>query len=350
MAKAKTSPTTLQSALKELEDQFGSSSIFTIGDDRMAPDYLSSGSYALDLALGGGWSRGTIVELYGVPGGGKSGLAMSTVAQAQKEGGECFLLDVERAMNQEFATRCGVDLDKVHMSRPTFGEETFQYIEKLLRSEAFSVIVIDSIAAMTPLAEFKGDYTDATIGAHARMMGQGLRKLGSVMSETSSKTVVIFINQMRANIGGYGNQPQSTTTGGKAVPFFANTRCDVRKTTAVKRGSAENAEVIGHSVEVKIVKNRQGSPNKVAGFDIIYGDTPISGLSNESSVIDLGKKFGFIEDKSGWHTNTLTGEKFAHGRLKAIEKLRQDPAQMNALKAAITAEFKPIVGASEELA
>ena len=342
--------TSLQAALAEIEKKHGSGSVFTLGDISMITERVPSGNLSLDLALGGGWSKGSVCELYGASGGGKTALAMSLISQAQQADGECAFLDVEGGLNQEFAARCGVDIDRLHVELPYYGEQVFESAEIMVESGAFAVIVVDSIAAMAPLSEISGDFTDQHIGGQARMMGHGLRKLNATMNKTRSKTIVMFINQIRGLINGGGPfAPKTTTSGGRATPFFASTRCEVSRIGAVKRGTGTTAEILGHEVRVKIKKNRADRPDAEAFFDILYGTGPDAGISNASSIVKLGKKLGIMAaDKQGWHTNTLTGEKLAHGYLATISYLNEHPEEASALTAAITEAYDPSVAPAED--
>jgi recombination protein RecA len=326
----------LDDAIAKIEKDYGKGSIFMLGDPsaEMETERVSSGIFGLDVALGGGFGKGTLVELYGAPGGGKSSLSLKLIASAQAQGGKCVFIDAEHAMNIDFAQSCGVDTDDLVFTQPATGEQAFTTIETFARVPEVSVIVVDSVPALVPKASAAGDYGDAHVGLRARMISQGIEKIQSVYNETKTDAILVFINQIRDKIGAMAFGPTTTTPGGHALRHAYHTRCEVTRIGSVKQGSGSDAQVIGQEVRVHITKNKLYRPYVKTEFDIIYD----SGLTDESSVLKLAKKQGVITaDKQGWHTNTLTGEKFAHGYLKALNFLAENPEELAALKAEMAA-------------
>jgi recombination protein RecA len=286
---------------------------------------------ALDMALGiGGLPRGRIVEIYGPESSGKSTLALHVVAEAQRNGGICAYIDAEHAMDPVYATAIGVNIDDLLISQPDTGEQALEIADMLIRSGALDVIVVDSVAALTPRAEIEGDMGDAHVGLQARLMSQALRKLTGTLSK--SDTIALFINQLREKIGiSYGNP--EVTPGGRALKFYASVRLDIRRVEAIKDG----ADVIGSRTRVKVVKNKCSSPFKVAEFDIMYG----TGISREGSLLDVGVELGFIKKSGAWFT--YEGEQLGQGRENAKQFLRETPELMIELNEKIRSQLAAVV-------
>lgn len=325
MAKSrKNSP--LDEALASIRKDYGDTSLVLLGDDpSMDVERISSGNAALDIALFGGYGRGCIVELFGAPSAGKSSLAMLLAAQVQSRGGTVAYLDVEHGMNKDLAIACGVDIDQLLFSQPGTGEETLEICERLM-VPGMELIVVDSVAAMTPRAEIEGDHGDAHVALQARLMSQGLRKLTSSLSHG---IIVLFINQVRQTIGSMPFGPQTTTSGGRALPYYASIRCEVVKGKQIKRGE----EVLGHEVKVKVVKNRFGAPHRTAEFDLLYD----RGISNASGVVKLAEKAGLLIKSGNWYTDTLTGEKVGNGYLATVDYYDDNTEQLQRLVEALNA-------------
>jgi recombination protein RecA len=293
----------LEMALSQIEKQFGKGSIMRMGEaPQLTIESISTGAMALDLALGvGGLPRGRIVEVYGPESSGKSTLAMRVVAEAQRTGGKCAYIDAEHAMDPIYAQAIGVDIDELLIAQPDTGEQGLEIADMLIRSGSLDVIVIDSVAALTPRAEIEGDMGDSHVGLQARLMSQALRKITGTLSR--SNTIAIFINQLREKIGVMYGSPE-VTTGGKALKFYASVRLDIRKIEAIKEG----AEVIGSRTRVKVVKNKCAPPFRQAEFDIMYG----TGISREGSLLDVGVELGLIKKSGSWYT--YEGEQLGQGR------------------------------------
>ncbi len=307
----------LDVALSQIEKQFGKGSVMRMGENlNMGIESIPTGAMALDMALGiGGLPRGRIVEVYGPESSGKSTLAMHVVAEAQRNGGICAYIDAEHAMDPVYATAIGVNIDDLLISQPDTGEQALEIADMLIRSGALDVIVVDSVAALTPRAEIEGDMGDAHVGLQARLMSQALRKLTGTLSK--SDTIALFINQLREKIGiSYGNP--EVTPGGRALKFYSSVRLDIRRVEAIKDG----ADVIGSRTRVKVVKNKCSSPFKVAVFDIMYG----TGISREGSLLDVGVELGFIKKSGAWFT--YEGEQLGQGRENAKQFLRETPELM----------------------
>ena len=302
----------LSAALAQIEKQFGKGSIMRMGDKGMSEDIdvVSTGSLGLDLALGvGGLPRGRIVEIYGPESSGKTTLALHVVAQMQKTGGTCAYIDAEHALDIQYAQRLGVDLADLLISQPDTGEQALEICDALVRSGSVDMVVIDSVAALTPQAEIEGEMGEALPGLQARLMSQALRKLTSSIKRTN--TLVVFINQIRMKIGvSYGNP--ETTTGGNALKFYSSVRLDIRRVGAIKKGD----EVIGSDTKVKVVKNKVAPPFKTAQFDILYGD----GISHEGEVIDMAVELNLMQKSGAWYS--YQGNKIGQGRDNAREYLK----------------------------
>src|SRR5271169_1819487 len=307
----------LDTALTAIEKQFGKGSIMRLGENvHMQIDSIPTGALALDLALGiGGLPRGRIVEIYGPESSGKSTLATHVVAEAQRNGGICAYVDAEHAMDPVYAKAIGVNIDDLLISQPDTGEQALEISDMLIRSGALDVLVIDSVAALTPRAEIEGEMGDSHVGLQARLMSQALRKLTGTLSKTD--TIAIFINQLREKIGVLYGSPE-VTPGGRALKFYASVRLDIRRVEQIKDG----AEVIGSRTRVKVVKNKCSSPFKQAEFDIMYG----KGISREGSLLDVGVELGFVKKSGAWFT--YEGEQLGKGRENVKGFLTENPQLM----------------------
>ena len=305
----------LDAALSQIEKAFGKGSIMRMGQDNAHADIegISTGSLGLDMALGiGGLPRGRIVEIYGPESSGKTTLALSVIAQAQKKGGTCAFIDAEHALDPSYAKKIGVDLENLLISQPDAGEQALEIADTLVRSGAIDVLVVDSVAALVPKAELEGEMGDSHMGLQARLMSQALRKLTSTIAR--SNTLVIFINQIRMKIGVMFGNPE-TTTGGNALKFYASVRIDIRSIGKIK----DKEDIIGSQTRVKIVKNKVAPPFKVVDFDIMYGE----GISKTGELIDLGVKANVIEKSSAWFA--YNGQKIGQGRENAKTFLKEHP-------------------------
>jgi recombination protein RecA len=307
----------LEMALAGIDKQFGKGSVMRMGEKTtLAIETVSTGALALDLALGiGGLPRGRIVEVYGPESSGKSTLAMHVVAEAQRNGGICAYVDAEHAMDPVYARAIGVDIDQLLISQPDTGEQALEITDMLIRSGALDVVVIDSVAALTPRAEIEGEMGDSHVGLQARLMSQALRKLTGTLNKTN--TIAIFINQLREKIGVMFGSPE-TTPGGRALKFYSSVRLDIRRIESIKDG----AEVVGSRTRVKVVKNKVAPPFKQAEFDIMYG----KGISREGSLLDLGVEMGIIKKSGAWFT--YEGEQLGQGRENAKNYLQANPEIM----------------------
>ena len=293
----------LETVLSQLEKRFGSGAVMKLGDNaKMTVEHISTGSLALDMALGiGGLPKGRITEMYGPESSGKTTLALHAVAEAQKAGGQAAFIDLEHALDPVYAEALGVDINNLLVSQPDSGEQALEIAESLIRSGAIDIIVVDSVAALVPKAEIEGDMGDSMPGLQARLMSQAMRKLSSVISK--SNCVAIFINQLREKIGVmYGSN--ETTTGGRALKFYASVRIDIRRIETLKSGS----EMIGSRTRAKVVKNKVAPPFREAEFDIMYG----KGISHEGELIDMGLKTGVVERMGAWYS--YNGEKLGQGK------------------------------------
>ena len=318
----------LDAALSQIEKAFGKGSIMRLGQDNAHADIeaISTGSLGLDLALGiGGMPRGRIVEIYGPESSGKTTLALSVIAQAQKKGGTCAFIDAEHALDPSYAKKIGVDIENLLISQPDAGEQALEITDTLVRSGAVDVLVVDSVAALVPKAELEGEMGDSHMGLQARLMSQALRKLTSTVSR--SNTLIIFINQIRMKIGVMFGNPE-TTTGGNALKFYASIRMDIRRVGAIK----DKDDVIGSQTRVKIVKNKVAPPFKTVDFDIMYGE----GISKVGELIDLGVKAGIVEKAGAWFS--YNGEKLGQGRENAKQVLRENPALADEIERKIRAD------------
>ncbi len=317
----------LESALAQIERNFGKGSIMKLGQDSpaMEVEAISTGSIGLDIALGiGGLPKGRIIEVYGPESSGKTTLALHVVAEEQKKGGTCAFVDAEHAFDPNYARKLGVNLDDLLISQPDAGEQALEITETLVRSGAVSVVVVDSVAALTPRSELEGDMGDAQVGAQARLMSQAMRKLTGAISR--SHCMVIFINQIRMKIGVMFGSPE-TTTGGNALKFYSSVRLDIRRIGSIK----ERDEVTGNQTRVKIVKNKVAPPFKQVEFDIMYGE----GISKTGEVIDLGVKAGIVEKSGSWYS--YGDERIGQGRENAKQYLRDNPETMSEIEDKIRA-------------
>ncbi|GAA2091038.1 recombinase RecA [Actinomadura alba] len=304
----------LETALAQIERQFGKGSVMRLGDEGRVPvEVIPTGSISLDVALGiGGLPRGRVIEIYGPEGSGKTSIALHAVANAQKKGGIAAFVDAEHALDPEYAKRLGVDTDALLVSQPDTGEQALEITDMLIRSGAVDIVVIDSVAALVPRAEIEGEMGDSHVGLQARLMSQALRKLTGAISST--KTTCIFINQLREKIGVMFGSPE-TTTGGRALKFYASVRLDVRRIETLKDGT----EAVGNRVRVKVVKNKMAPPFRVADMDLIYGH----GFSREGGLIDLGVEQGFVRKSGAWYT--YEGDQLGQGKENARNFLKANP-------------------------
>ncbi|EOD4834785.1 recombinase RecA [Campylobacter upsaliensis] len=315
----------LDAALKSLDKAFGKGTILRLGDKEIEQiDSIGTGSVGLDLALGiGGVPKGRIIEIYGPESSGKTTLTLHIIAECQKAGGVCAFIDAEHALDVKYAKNLGVDTDNLYISQPDFGEQALEIVETIARSGAIDLIVVDSVAALTPKAEIDGDMGDQHVGLQARLMSQALRKLTGIVHKMN--TTVIFINQIRMKIGAMGYGTPETTTGGNALKFYASVRLDVRKVATLK----QNEEPIGNRVKVKVVKNKVAPPFRVAEFDVMYGE----GLSREGELIDYGVKLDIIDKSGAWFS--YKDKKLGQGRENSKAFLRENPELADEITKAI---------------
>lgn len=315
----------LDAALKSLDKAFGKGTILRLGDKEIEQiDSISTGSVGLDLALGiGGVPKGRIIEIYGPESSGKTTLTLHIIAECQKAGGVCAFIDAEHALDVKYAKNLGVDTDNLYISQPDFGEQALEIVETIARSGAIDLIVVDSVAALTPKAEIDGDMGDQHVGLQARLMSQALRKLTGIVHKMN--TTVVFINQIRMKIGAMGYGTPETTTGGNALKFYASVRLDVRKVATLK----QNEEPIGNRVKVKVVKNKVAPPFRVAEFDVMYGE----GLSREGELIDYGVKLDIIDKSGAWFS--YKDKKLGQGRENSKAFLKENPKLADEITKAI---------------
>jgi recombination protein RecA len=300
-------------ALEQIEKSYGKGSIMLLdGAHKVDVETITTGSISLDIALGGGVPRGRIIEIYGPESSGKTTLTLHIVAEIQKTGGVAAFIDAEHALDPAYASKLGVNIDKLLVSQPDSGEQALEIVDTLVRSNAVDIIVVDSVAALVPQAEIEGDMGDSHMGLQARLMSQALRKLTAIISK--SKCTVIFINQLRMKIGVMFGNPE-TTTGGNALKFYASVRMDIRRTSQIKSGD----DVIGNRTRVKVVKNKVAPPFREAEFDIMYGE----GISREGDVLDLATTKNLVEKAGAWYA--YKGEKIGQGREAAKQHLREHP-------------------------
>jgi recombination protein RecA len=317
----------LAAALGQIEKQFGKGSVMRLGDHDIARDIqaVSTGSLGLDIALGvGGLPRGRVVEIYGPESSGKTTLTLQVIAEMQKMGGTAAFIDAEHALDPNYAQKLGVDVDNLLVSQPDTGEQALEIADMLVRSGSVDVVVVDSVAALTPKAEIEGEMGDSHMGLQARLMSQALRKLTANIKRTN--TLVIFINQIRMKIGVMFGNPE-TTTGGNALKFYASVRLDIRRIGAIKKGD----EIVGNETKVKVVKNKVSPPFKEAFFDILYGP----GISREGEIIELGVAHKFVDKSGAWYA--YNGEKIGQGKDNAREFLKEHPEIAHEIEAKIRA-------------
>ena len=327
----------LEMALGQIEKQYGKGSVMKMGEkSSMDVETIPTGALSLDIALGvGGLPRGRVVEIFGPESSGKSTLAMHVVAEAQRNGGICAYIDAEHAMDPLYASRIGVDVDELLISQPDTGEQALEIADMLIRSGALDVVVIDSVAALTPRAEIEGEMGDTHVGLQARLMSQALRKLTANLNQ--SKTICIFINQLREKIGVMFGSPE-TTPGGRALKFYSSVRLDIRRIEAIKDG----VEVVGNRTRVKVVKNKMAAPFRQAEFDIMYG----RGISREGTALDLAVDLGIVKKSGAWYT--YEGEQLGQGRENAKNFLFENPEVMVEISDRILVETGIAGGAEEE--
>ncbi|HHF7344937.1 recombinase RecA [Legionella feeleii] len=332
----------LSAALAQIERQFGKGSVMRMGDNNAVRDIeaISTGSLGLDIALGiGGLPKGRVVEIYGPESSGKTTLTLQVIAECQKKGGTAAFVDAEHALDPSYAAKLGVNVDELLVSQPDTGEQALEITDMLVRSAAVDVIIVDSVAALTPKAEIEGEMGDTHVGLQARLMSQALRKLTANIKR--SNTLVIFINQIRMKIGVMFGNPE-TTTGGNALKFYASVRLDIRRVGSIKKGE----EVLGSETRVKVVKNKVAPPFKTTDFDILYNE----GISRESEIINLGSQLGLIEKSGAWYS--YKGEKIGQGKDNVRLYLKENPQIAATLEQQIRAELltkKPPVEEFEEV-
>ena len=305
----------LADAFKTIEKAYGKGSIMKLGDQALEKiDVIPSGSIALDVALGaGGYPKGRIIEIYGPESSGKTTFALHAIAEAQKNGGYAAFIDAEHAFDPSYAKALGVDIDNLILSQPDNGEQALEIVEALVRSDAIDIIVIDSVAALVPKAEIEGDMGSSYIGLQARLMSQAMRKLAGIINKT--KTVAIFINQIRENVGVLFGSPE-TTSGGRALKFYATIRLDIRKVDQIKQGT----EAVGNLVRVKVVKNKVAPPFKTAEIDLIYG----KGISREGEILDIASSLDIVDKSGAWFS--YNGERLGQGRENVKQLLKENQA------------------------
>ncbi len=319
----------LSAALLQIKRQFGEGAVMRMGDASAVRDIqvISTGSLGLDMALGiGGLPRGRVIEIYGPESSGKTTLTLQVIAECQKQGGTAAFIDAEHALDPSYAEKLGVKVKDLLVSQPDTGEQALEIMDMLVRSSGVDVVIIDSVAALTPRAEIEGDMGDSHMGLQARLMSQALRKLTANIKK--SNTLVIFINQIRMKIGVMFGNPE-TTTGGNALKFYASVRLDIRRTGSIKKGE----EVIGSETKVKVVKNKVAPPFKVAEFDILYG----TGISRESELIVLGVQMGFVDKAGAWYS--YNGQKIGQGKDNSCQFLKENPKIAQAIEASIREKF-----------
>lgn len=320
----------LDTALAQIERQFGKGAVMKMGErGTQVVEVIPTGSIALDIALGiGGLPRGRVVEIYGPESSGKTTLALHAIANAQKGGGIAAFIDAEHAFDAEYAKKLGVDIDALLVSQPDTGEQALEIMDMLIRSGALDIVVVDSVAALVPRAEIEGEMGDSHMGLQARLMSQALRKITGALHQ--SKTTAIFINQLREKIGVFFGSPE-TTTGGKALKFYASIRLDIRRIETLKDGQ----EAVGNRTRVKVVKNKMAPPFKQAEFDILYG----VGISREGSLLDLGVDIGIVKKSGSWYT--YDGDQLGQGKENSRNFLLDNPDLANDIESKIRAHYAP---------
>jgi recombination protein RecA len=327
----------LDAALSQIERQFGKGSVMRMGDETAMRgiESISTGSLGLDVALGiGGLPKGRVVEIYGPESSGKTTLTLQVIAECQKQGGTAAFVDAEHALDPGYAEKLGVNVNELLVSQPDTGEQALEIADMLVRSNAVDVVIVDSVAALTPKAEIEGDMGDHHVGLQARLMSQALRKLTANIKR--SNTLVVFINQIRMKIGVMFGNPE-TTTGGNALKFYSSVRLDIRRTGAIKKGD----EILGNETRVKVVKNKVAPPFKLAEFDILYGE----GISRESEIISLGVKLGLIEKSGAWYS--YNKDRIGQGKENVRVYLKENSSIANDLEHQIRCELLPDVKVAE---
>ena len=321
----------LEAAMSQIEKQFGKGSVMKLGEFKaMEIEAIPTGALSLDIALGiGGVPRGRIIEVFGPESSGKTTLALHIVAEAQKMGGEAAFIDAEHALDPVYAKKLGVDIDNLIVSQPDTGEQALEITESLVRSGALDVIVVDSVAALVPKAEIDGDMGDSHMGLQARLMSQALRKLAGAINK--SKTVLIFINQLREKIGVMFGNPE-TTTGGRALKFYASVRMDIRKIENIK----QDGEVKGNRVRVKVIKNKVAPPFREAEFDIVYGQ----GISKEGNILDMAVNLDIVEKAGSWFS--YNGERIGQGRENVKKYLKENPKMLEEIEGKVREDFEKV--------
>ena len=321
----------LEAAMSQIEKQFGKGSVMKLGEFKaMEIEAIPTGALSLDIALGiGGVPRGRIIEVFGPESSGKTTLALHIIAEAQKMGGEAAFIDAEHALDPVYAKKLGVDIDNLIVSQPDTGEQALEITESLVRSGALDVIVVDSVAALVPKAEIDGDMGDSHMGLQARLMSQALRKLAGAINK--SKTVLIFINQLREKIGVMFGNPE-TTTGGRALKFYASVRMDIRKIENIK----QDGEVKGNRVRVKVIKNKVAPPFREAEFDIIYGE----GISREGNILDMAVNLDIVEKAGSWFS--YNGERIGQGRENVKKYLKENPKVLEEIEGKVRQDFEKV--------
>ena len=329
----------LSAALAQIERQFGKGSLMRLGDqEQLAIPSVSTGSLGLDVALGiGGLPRGRVVEIYGPESSGKTTLTLQVIAEAQKVGGTCAFIDAEHALDPQYAQALGVDTDNLLVSQPDTGEQALEICDMLVRSAAVDVIVVDSVAALTPKAEIEGEMGDTHVGLQARLMSQALRKMTGNIKQAN--TMVIFINQIRMKIGVMFGSPE-TTTGGNALKFYSSVRLDIRRIGAVKNGD----EVVGNETRVKVVKNKVAPPFRQTEFQILYGE----GIHRTGEILELGVQQGIVEKSGAWYA--YNGDRIGQGRKNAADFLDEHVEMKEEIEATIRRQLMPQIGAPEDSA
>lgn len=318
----------LDMALRQIEKQFGKGSIMKLGEQaEQKVSTISSGSLSLDIALGvGGYPRGRIIEVYGPESSGKTTVALHAIAEVQQNGGQAAFIDAEHALDPEYAKNLGVNIDELLLSQPDTGEQALEIAEALVRSGAIDIIVIDSVAALVPKAEIEGEMGDSHVGLQARLMSQALRKLSGAISK--SKTIAIFINQIREKVGVMFGNPE-TTPGGRALKFYSSIRLEVRRAETLKQGN----EMVGNRTRIKIVKNKVAPPFKQADVDIMYGE----GISKEGEILDIGSNLDIVEKSGAWYS--YNGERLGQGRENSKQFLKENPEMLEEIHLAIREHY-----------
>jgi len=326
----------LSAALGQIEKQFGKGTIMRMGDDAVSRDIdvISTGSLGLDLALGiGGLPRGRVCEIYGPESSGKTTMTLQVIAECQKAGGTAAFVDAEHALDPVYARKLGVDVDELLISQPDTGDQALEIVDMLVRSSAVDIIVVDSVAALTPKAEIEGDMGDSHVGLQARLMSQALRKLTGNIKRTN--TLVIFINQIRMKIGVMFGSPE-TTTGGNALKFYCSVRMDIRRIGAIKRGD----EIVGNETRVKVIKNKMAPPFKQTEFEILYGE----GVSREGELIDLGVQNGLVDKAGAWYS--YNGDRIGQGKENVRKHMIEHPEMANEIDVKLREMLLPSTGSS----